>query len=233
MREFTYSQKPFLRKNNFQLLKGGVSYFVSVRKGTSVGRRWWYHSELSVTRINVIFLYIWTLLLCFKCTVELRRASFLVKFCVAYLLTSGGGERRRSKCSIPNCMVVLGEGYFFFFLICLVKEDLEECLQISLMMLYDYFVKTGVRLLVITERSFHCSETCSPQDQIDPLSTAEIFVMLSNSSHPKLPLFCSPVLLRYCISWLLLNKLSSIVRKSSWCVLSNCCVHCNDFIFTL
>lgn len=51
-----HSQKPFLRKTNFQLLKGGVSYCLSVRKGASAGRRWCGHSELSVTRVSVLFL---------------------------------------------------------------------------------------------------------------------------------------------------------------------------------
>lgn len=64
----------------------------------------------------------------------------------------------------------------FFLLICLVKEDLEKCLQISLMMLYDYFVETGVRLLVITEKNFDCSVARSPWDQVGSLSTAEIFL---------------------------------------------------------
>lgn len=45
---------------------------------------------------------------------------------------------------------VLGVVFLFPF-ICLVKEDLEKCFQISLM-LHDYFIETGVRLLLIIEK---------------------------------------------------------------------------------
>lgn len=76
-----------------------------------------------------------------------------------------------------------------------MEESLEKCLQISLLMLYNCFVETGMRLLVVMEKSFHCSAKHNPWDQISSLWTAEtfnLFLMLSNSGHPKLSLFCSP-----------------------------------------
>lgn len=85
-----------------------------------------------------------------------------------------------------------------FFLNCFMEESLGKCLQISLMMLYDCFVETGMRLLMVVERSFQCSVKHNPQDQIGSLWTTEtfnLFVMLSNSSHPKLSLFCFPCLM--------------------------------------
>lgn len=88
--------------------------------------------------------------------------------------------------------------FFFFFFNCFMKESLEKCLQISLVMLCDCFVEKAMRLLVVMEKSFQCSVKHNPQDQISSLWTAEtfnLFVMLSNSSHPKISLFCSPCLM--------------------------------------
>lgn len=51
------------------------------------------------------------------------------------------------KRNILNCMVPLGCVCVYFCLTCLVEEVLEKYLLISLIMLYDYFVERGMRLI--------------------------------------------------------------------------------------
>lgn len=49
-----------------------------------------------------------------------------------------------------------------------MEESLKKCLQISLIMLFSCFVETGMRLLAIMEKSFHCSVKHNPWDELSP-----------------------------------------------------------------
>lgn len=126
-------------------------YCVSVRKCLSVERRWCGHSELSISRISILFLYIWSLLCCLN--VQYNQEYLIIQLSSDLCFTDYWGRRRKANGSILDCMILLGSVCGFFA--CFIKQSLEKCLQISLIMLYDGFVETGMRLLMVMEKNFH------------------------------------------------------------------------------
>lgn len=65
------------------------------------------------------------------------------------------GKEKKSKWKHPQLYDLVTKSLWVFLLNHVMKESLEKCLQISLMMLYNCFEETGMRLLVVMEKSFH------------------------------------------------------------------------------
>lgn len=72
------------------------------------------------------------------------------------------GRKIKANGNILKCVILLWRVCGVFLPNRSMEESLEYCLQISLLMLYNCFVETGMRLLVVMEKSFHCLAKHNP-----------------------------------------------------------------------